>query len=327
MTRWGIFVGFCWPLFLQVKNHAFPMKFSVIICTHNPRRDYLDRTIAALMGQTLLSEQWEMLVIDNGSTEPLASYLDLRRHPQARIVREEKLGLTPARLRGIRESTGELLVFVDDDNLLAPDYLAAAERIAEEWPKLGAWGGQIIPVCDTEPPEELRDRVYGSFGRILKQETWTNVGKGMETTPWGAGMVVRRVVADHYAKLVESDPARSSLDRIGESLSSCGDVDLAWSSHTVSLGTGMFPVLKLDHLVPPQRMTLEYLLKLTEAVCFSSQLLNLVWGMPLTEVSRSEKLYRSYRNRRLSPMERAFVDARIRGEEKGLELVTRLKKA
>src|SRR5690348_1101571 len=96
---------------------------SVITCAHNSRDDYLMRVTNALNNQTLDKASWEYLLIDNASAERLAEKIDLSWHPKARLVREEKLGLTPARLRGIREATGEMLVFVDDDNVLDPDYL------------------------------------------------------------------------------------------------------------------------------------------------------------------------------------------------------------
>src|SRR6266487_2314818 len=96
---------------------------SVIICTHNPRPDYLLRVLDALKAQTLPTEQFELLLIDNASTEPLASTWDLSWHPCSRIIRENDVGLTSARLRGIRESLASMLIFVDDDNVLAKDYL------------------------------------------------------------------------------------------------------------------------------------------------------------------------------------------------------------
>src|SRR3989337_147732 len=96
---------------------------SVIICTHNPRPDYLRRALDALKAQTLPLEQWELLFIDNASRERLADLWDISWHPHARHVRESELGLTPARLRGIQESRGEVLVFIDDDNVLASDFL------------------------------------------------------------------------------------------------------------------------------------------------------------------------------------------------------------
>src|SRR5277367_5769846 len=98
-------------------------EISVIVCTHNPRADYLRRTLDALREQNFPLNKWELLLIDNASEKPLAEVYDLSWHPQGRHVRELELGLTAARVRGIRESNGGLLVFVDDDNVLAPDYL------------------------------------------------------------------------------------------------------------------------------------------------------------------------------------------------------------
>jgi glycosyltransferase involved in cell wall biosynthesis len=304
----------------------FCMKLSVVICAHNPREDHLAGALKALRQQTLPQDQWELLLIDNGSSVPLAKTWDLSWQVNARHLREEKLGLTFARLCGIRESVGDLLVFVDDDNVLAPDYLEAAARLSEEWPRLAAWGGQLTPVYEVAPPPEFRKWLDGYFGRKLEREAWSNVGRTGETTPSGSGMVVRRAVADYYAKLVQSDPVRSSLGRTGESLTSCEDYDLAWTSHTLGFGTGLFPSLKLEHLVPPKRMTRDYILKLKEGLSFSEQLLRWVWNMPIFDVSRSERLYQLYRDRRLPPLEKAFNEARLRGERRGRELIRQLKK-
>src|SRR6185436_19902652 len=107
---------------------------SVAICTHNPRRDYLRRALAALEAQTLARDRWELLIVDNGSTQPQAGVWDVSWHPRATIVREDHLGLTPSRLRAIAETGGELLVFVDDDNVLDSEFLAEALRVRERHP-------------------------------------------------------------------------------------------------------------------------------------------------------------------------------------------------
>ena len=97
---------------------------SVIICTHNPRPNYLRRVLDALRRQTLPMDQWEVLIIDNASRGRLtAATWDLSWHPRARIVREEEIGLSVARMRGMKEAAADILVFVDDDNVLDPDYL------------------------------------------------------------------------------------------------------------------------------------------------------------------------------------------------------------
>ena len=102
---------------------------SAIICTHNPREEFLKRALQALAVQTLDTQNWELIVIDNASTERLDKSLDLSWHPDSRVVRENELGLTPARLRGIRESKGDVLVFIDDDNVPEPDFLRSVERV------------------------------------------------------------------------------------------------------------------------------------------------------------------------------------------------------
>src|SRR5271154_2574199 len=174
------------------------MVISVIICTHNPRPDYLRRVLDALKAQTLPKEQWELLLIDNASNEPLETVWDLSWHPHSRHVREDELGLTPARLRGIKEATGGLLVFADDDNVLDPDYLQLARGISNRLPHIGVWGGQIVAVFETPPPDWARNYQHLLACREFKQDRWSNIPTENESLPCGAGLCVRREVALAY---------------------------------------------------------------------------------------------------------------------------------
>src|SRR5690349_18588203 len=106
---------------------------SVIICCHNSRSDYLARVLEALKAQTLSANHWELLVVDNASENPVSKSYDISWHPNARHIREDKVGLTWARVRGIAESSADILIFVDDDNLLEKNYLAVATQIAVDW--------------------------------------------------------------------------------------------------------------------------------------------------------------------------------------------------
>ena len=126
---------------------------SVIICTDNPRLHYLRRVLDALRAQTLPLEQWELLLVDNASSEPLAARVDLTWHPLASHLREPALGLTPARLRGMSAARAPVLVFVDDDNVLQREYLANARIIATEYPQLGA--GAEYSSGIREPPSRV----------------------------------------------------------------------------------------------------------------------------------------------------------------------------
>lgn len=251
---------------------------SVIICTHNPRSDYFGRTLAALREQTLPTDQWELLVVDNHSAEPVAERFDLSWHPTARVVREDKLGLTPARLRGIQEARGELLVFVDDDNVLDPDFLAEALRIARERPFLGSWSGQCRPGFEQTPPA-WTERYWGNLViRQFEGEHWSNLPRLASTMPCGAGLCVRREVARHYLALNESGQ-RFQFDRTGDSLLSGGDNDLAACACDLGLGVGLMSGLKLTHLIAPERLTADYLTRLAYGITYSGVLLDAARGI------------------------------------------------
>jgi len=99
------------------------MEISVIICAHDPGPRYLRRVLEALRAQTLPMEDWELLLVDTRPRSPLAAVWDLSWHPRARHVQEGELGIAAARRAGLRSAAADLIVFVDDDNVLAPDYL------------------------------------------------------------------------------------------------------------------------------------------------------------------------------------------------------------
>ena len=251
---------------------------SVVICTYDPRPDYLRQCLNALRGQTVPPNQWELVVVDNRSHEPIADRVDLSWHPVARIVREGTLGLTPARLRGIRETTGELLVFVDDDNVLDADFLQTALRTAEEKPFLGSWSGQCRPGFEESPPEWTR-RYWGNLViREFETDVWSNLPRLPESMPCGAGLCVTRDVALHYLHLHESGKRSFQFDRTGGVLLSGGDNDLAACACDVGLGVGLIASLKLTHLIPPQRLTVDYLARLAEGVHYSGALLDYLYG-------------------------------------------------
>lgn len=298
---------------------------SAIICTHNPRSDYFGRCIGALRDQRLPYNDWELVVVDNRTVEPLASGLDLSWHPKAHIVREETLGLTPARLRGIREATGDLLVFVDDDNVLDVDFLEVALRIMEERAFLGSWSGQCRPGFEEPPPAWTR-RYWGNLViREFDHDVWSNIPRLPATMPCGAGLCVRREVALRYLDLHESGKRSFQFDRSGKSLLSGGDNDLAACACDIGLGVGLIASLKLTHLISPERLTEDYLVRLSEGIFFSAVVLD-HFRSSLADLTL-------YKVRWHEPI-RAFLArgphrkvqfACLRGRRRGLELIASLK--
>jgi len=286
---------------------------SVIICSHNPRPDYIEKVLNALKAQTLSRERWELLLIDNASTQLLREIIDLSWHPNARHIREEQLGLTLARLCGIQEAKAEVIVFVDDDNILDLDYLEIVLQIGKEWLILGAWGGQAVPEFKEKPPDWTKP-FWGKLAiREFDQDKWSNLINQDETTPYGAGLCVRKTVAEKYAELIHTDPKRSKLGRTGKSLSACEDIDLAYTACDIGLGTGIFKDLKLTHLIPPNRLQEEYLLRLIEGLTYSVAILQSFRGETPPKYSWRSKVLNYFRRCFLDSRARRFKDAHFRG--------------
>ncbi|WP_244141899.1 glycosyltransferase [aff. Roholtiella sp. LEGE 12411] len=299
---------------LKDTDYDMEILLSVIICTHNPRFSYLDRVLQALQYQTLSTDLWEILLVDNASNKVLSSELTLNWHPHARHIREEQLGLTPARLRGIREAQAEVLVFVDDDNILDANYLEVTWHISKNFPFLGAWGGQIRPEFEELPPAWTKPYLGNLAIREFERDSWSNLPNQHDTTPSGAGLCVRKVVAQKYSELVSKDHRRTGLDRKGKLLTSCGDSDLAFTACDISLGTGLFTSLKMTHLIPSIRLEESYLLRLVEGLAYSQNILGYLRGTLLPQAFwRSSKIYLLFLRLRYGSRTCRFYKAGQRG--------------
>ena len=264
-----------------------PLTLSVVIPAYNPRRDSLARVLAALAAQTLPKSDWELVIVDNNSQPPLPADLALAAHPAGRVVREGKTGLTAARLAGFAATSGDTVVLVDDDNVLAPDYLATAATLAREQPKLGTWSGavELEFAPDAVPPPRAW---WGYLAyRAPAKLTVSSVIDHHDSTPWGAGMCIRRAVAEAYTELVAREQSRASLDLQGKQLVYGGDTDIAYTGCDRGFSKGVFPTLRLVHLIPAERCTEEYFGRLIEGRGYSEQLHRLIRDGRMEDPRRS----------------------------------------
>lgn len=300
---------------------------SVIICTHNPRMDYIDKVLSALKSQSLSQQEWELLLVDNASKKILSSEIELNWHLQYRYIREDKLGLTSARLRGISEAKAETLVFVDDDNVLASDYLEAALKISQNYPFIGAWGGQVKLNFEVLPPNWTKPYWAYLGVREFQRDIWSNLlSYEYDMTPCGAGICVRRIVAEKYASLVRNDFKRLGMDRRGKSLMSCGDTDLALTACDIGLGIGQFTSLNLDHLIPATRVQEEYFAKLVEGMEYSHKILDSFRGKKNYKLNNSWKrgLFNLYKWLKMTSQERRIHQARQNGINQAIQEIASL---
>ena len=300
-------------------------RLSVIICTHNPNITNLGRTLDALRAQDLAFEHWELIIVDNASSPPVAGHIELQWHPCTRFCREEALGLTKARLHGLGVARGELVVFVDDDNLLDPDYLSQTITIANTRPWLGAWGANIRGEFAHKPSPWIEPYLYGLAVRETTRELWQNLAIPSAAVPAGAGMTLRRSVSARYLDLCRKNPRRLKLGRIGQALSSGEDIDIALTATDLGLGFGVFPELRITHIIPAHRLKIDYVARLMESIEQSHHLLlylrNPGYRPP---VSFAEDLIISWRMRKMVTQGRIIERAIARGRRRALRIIREL---
>lgn len=300
---------------------------TVIICTHNPRRETLCRVLAALREQTEPRDAWDLLIVDNRSDTPVAGWVDVSWHDAGRVVIEPELGSTPAHIRGIREARTPLLVFVDDDNLLAPSYIQEAIRIAEQHPFLGAWGGSIRGEYDGGLPGWAVKWVGLLAIRECERTSWSSEPYGSQSTPVGAGMCIRKKVADAYVAALDAHSGRPKLGRVGSVLMGCEDTEMALVSLDLGLGVGMFPQLALTHVIPAARLQPSYLLRLAEGRQASIVMMRALRGdstpHPFSDHA-AKRIYSWLRLPFLRSIDRRMLLAEVRGHRQGVAMVRKM---
>jgi glycosyltransferase involved in cell wall biosynthesis len=235
--------------------NSAPVAFDVVVCTYN-NASSLDLTLEALRLQRVKGGvNWGILVVNNNSTDETEAVVE--RHAEdaivpLRIVREPEQGLTPARLRGVKSTTADWIAFVDDDCLLAEDWVQRAAEFARAHPDCGGFGGRVVLEWEEAPPEFVT-----RYGWAFAEQDYGPEATRLDCLA-GAGFVIRREA------LVETGwlDRQFLADRIGEKLISGGDVEMA-----LRLGARhdlwYTPALRLRHRIPARRTTLRYLQDVT----------------------------------------------------------------
>jgi glycosyltransferase involved in cell wall biosynthesis len=270
------------------------LSISVIICAYNPNVGIFKRCLEAIIFASLHKAPAEILIIDNNSSVPLDEepFLIefLQQTGNAKVIRETNPGLTNARIRGIKESKGQLLVFVDDDNIIAANFFSKAVEIASRYPFIGAFSGQVFLEFEKEP--EVWTKPYWGLlvSRKFTGNHWSNLIFNNDTMPCGAGLCITKDVGIYYVQLHESGKRGFNLDRSKGSLLSGGDNDLAMCACDIDRGMGLFEDLQLRHYIPETRVSLNYLSRLAYGIYFSSVVLKYLRTGKIDEETMTGKI-------------------------------------
>jgi glycosyltransferase involved in cell wall biosynthesis len=130
---------------------------SVLLATRN-RGALLRDTLSTLTRLAASGLTWEVIAVDNGSTDDTAAVLaQLTSQLPLVALHEPRPGKNVALNRALELARGELLLFTDDDVLADPDWLREHVRAARDWPAASVFAGAITPLFPAETPERVRE--------------------------------------------------------------------------------------------------------------------------------------------------------------------------
>ena len=229
-------------------------KLSVIVCTYN-REKYLAKTLRYLREQSVDPSLYEVLIIDNNSTDNTArlctDIISADNHGQFHYFLEKSQGHTYARNRGIMESKGEYLAFLDDDAWVYSNYCENIINYFHSNPEVIALGGKITPVYEGLPPAWMTRYLWplvagldmGGEVREFKHSRY----------PIGANMAFRADVFKNYGYF------NTELGRRGKALEGGDEKDMIFRLKKDGKKVHYVPSIHVKHIIPESRTHISYI--------------------------------------------------------------------
>ncbi|MDQ6421395.1 glycosyltransferase [Paenibacillus sp. LHD-117] len=229
------------------------MKATIAICTHNRAEDVREALFSLL--QQSFTGAYEVIVVDNRSTDNTRQVVqEVGRMTSIPIiyVYEERLGLSVARNRAIREAKGDYILFLDDDAAASKNWIEGIVSVFESDPRIGCVGGKIDPAWEGAEPAWLLPENRTLYTILDYSQEIVEMKK--PAIPFGANVAFRKSVFDTLR------PFREDLGRVGSNLLSSEEaelIDRIRSRYTVYYT----PYAWVRHKIPHSRVSRKWLLR------------------------------------------------------------------
>jgi glycosyltransferase involved in cell wall biosynthesis len=225
------------------------IEISIIVCTRN-RASSLTATLQSLARQTMDRGRYEVLVVDNASTDETAAVVAQAGTDNLRCLSEPKIGLSRARNTGVAAAAGDVVAFLDDDAIASEDWLAAiAACFAAHAP--GAVTGNVQGLWEVERPSWLPDALLPYLSLV----DWGDRAGALVRGQWLCGTNM----ALHRRALLDVGGFAEELGRIDEKLLGMEEVGVQRALERRGIPVRYDPALVVRHRVPASRVTPEWL--------------------------------------------------------------------
>jgi glycosyltransferase involved in cell wall biosynthesis len=226
-----------------------PIQISVIICTYN-RSNYLKKSLNSLINQTLNENDYEILVIDNASTDDSKEIVEnFSSIKNLKYIVEPILGVSQARNTGINNSKGEYVAFIDDDAIASPQWLEKILEIFRTFtPSPGCIGGKIDLIFEAPKPKWLSDEM-SSYLSKLDLSGQSLVLNNKDLFLYSCNFALPKNVLDEIGGF------NITIGRKGDSLVSGGDILVQKEVQKKGYLCLYHPEIYIQHYVIPSRLT------------------------------------------------------------------------
>jgi glycosyltransferase involved in cell wall biosynthesis len=232
-----------------------PLDATVLICTYN-RGNLLGETLDAI-AKTRTALAWEVVVVDNNSTDHTRSVVESRQpyYPVSlRYVFEARQGNSFALNTGIAATHASIIAFTDDDVRVTDEWLQEGCAPMLSNPAIDYTGGPVRPIWDAPPPpwvDQKRSDLWGTLA-ILDYGPTSFMFEERKRVPLGANMAVRRTLFDRVGNF------DTDLGRVRNSLRGQAQAEFFCRSRNAG-ARGVYVVgMAVEHHVPGPRLTRRY---------------------------------------------------------------------
>lgn len=246
------------------------LDFTIAICTYNGA-ERIPAVLEYLSRQTGVSRlAWEIIIVDNRSTDATATVVAQcqKSWPLAvplRYLFEPRQGAAYARHHAVRMAHSPLIGFLDDDNLPAENWVAAAFAFAQQHPTAGVYGSRIQGDFEGRLPLHF-DRIAPFLALTERGDDAHIYEPAKKVLPPGAGLVVRR---DLWLACVPPEPVL--IGRTPGSMVGGEDLEAVLYIQQAGWEVWYNPSMRVNHKIPKHRLEHDYLVGLMRGAGLSRQ--------------------------------------------------------
>jgi glycosyltransferase involved in cell wall biosynthesis len=213
------------------------MTASIIIPTYN-RSDVIIRSLETWTTQTLCSDDFEVIVVDNNSTDNSEAMIKdfIGNHLNFQYFKELKPGSTNARHAGAKLAQSEVLIFADDDGLFNESCIEEILKVYQNNQSVDAVAGKIDIAWDKTPPKWIAPYEF----MLGKLNYGNEVLVGTDLYLNGGLFSIKKSV---FEELGGFNP-----DLVGDYLVGDGDTGLVIKLHQQKRLIGWTPYASMQHL-------------------------------------------------------------------------------